>query len=741
MRHFYITILAFFLSLTYLGSGHAVAANLAKVNTGLMSSEPALIEAERMDYDADESIATASGNVEITQGKRVLTADTLVYNKAKNTVTAKGNISLLEPSGNVIFAETVELRDDLKSGVINNFSARFTDKSIMAARRGERINENKAVLNNAVYSPCPVCKDSPGKAPLWQVAANKATIDNEKQRVTYNNAFFEVYGVPMLYTPYFSHPTPGADRKSGFLTPKYSHDRVFGTIVKAPYYYSISPDKDATITPIVTAKEGGILSGEYRHLLENGKYTFRGSITNPDRVDEAGLKIPGKDVRSHLEGKGDFSINPEWGWGFDGKRASDDTYLKKYSFGEEDVLTSNLYANRIENRDHLLINTISFQGLKATDDPGKTPLILPYVESHTERRVGTRGARAYLDANAMDLSRSEGVSSRRISLKGGLSQPYISNSGNVFEAGVSLRGDGYAVDNVPEPGNPSLHHNGTEVRSVPEAELKWSMPLIKESSGRQYIIEPVTKFVISPNGGNQVEIPNEDSQDVEFSAENLFDSNHFSGYDRIETGARAVYGIRASASDSQKGDINLLFGQSYRAKEDNNFTPQSGLSDNLSDYVGKVSYNKDGMFDVAYKFRFDKDSMSVRNNTVSGMVNYKPVHFTLDYVSIEENASASSIANGTTTTTTSGENREIVIAGTKIDLTDKWQFFGNGNRNLASGQWISTKSGFVYKGDCVDLSLDWSKEFTRDRDIQPSATIGFQVSLKNMGQRPYQDNK
>lgn len=727
MRHIHITLMMFFV--VAIAARPVISYGKSEpLNTQSINSTPALIKADTITYDSEKEIATAIGNVEITQGSRIMIADTLSYDKKNNIVHAIGHVSLLEPNGTVIFADNVELSDGLKKGIVDNFSARFPDNSVMAAKSGERIDENIIVMNNVVYSPCLLCKEKPDQAPLWQVAAKKATIDNKAQRVVYNNAFFDIYGVSTIYTPYFSHPTPDADRKSGLLTPKYYHDRIFGTMVKVPYYYDIAPNMDATITPILTSNEGGILSGEYRHLLLEGNYNLKGSITNPDKVDSTGNKTDGNDIRGHIEGAGEFKANDTWNWGFSGKRASDDTYLKKYNFGDEDVLISNLYTNKIENRDHILVNTLSFQGLKATDDPGRTPLILPYAESHTERNVGTLGAKATLDTNILALTRAEGISTKRVSVKGGVQQPYITKSGQVFKAGLSLRGDGYIVDNVIDPSNPNNTHDGFQGRTIPEADLTWSLPLIKHTPKRQYLLEPITKIIVSPNGGNPDKIPNEDSQDIEFSDANLFDNNHFAGYDQVEGGARMNYGLRGGASDSQKGDINFLFGQSYRAKSDNNFSQQSGLSDNFSDYVGKIGYNKNNIFDVAYKFRFDKDDLAVRNNSIAGAVTYAPVHFTLDYVAINENSAA-------TPSSTSSDNREIIIAGTKIDLTEKWQFSADGNRNLASKEWVSTKSGFVYKGACVDFSLDWLKEFTRDRDIQPSSTISFQVSLKNMGQR------
>jgi len=698
-----------------------------QMNAKNLAAAPALIKAENLDYDTDKKIATATGNVEITQGNRTLLSDYLTYDKENSIATASGHVVLLEPTGTVVFADNMVLNNELKKGIIKNFAARLTDKSLVAARSGEKVTESKVVLKNLAYSPCSVCKEDPDRAPLWQIRAKEATIDNDKQRVSYKNAFLDVEGIPFIYTPYFSHPTPDADRKSGFLTPKYSSDNIFGAMVTTPYYYSIAPDKDATIIPIFTTNEGVILSGEYRQLLQNGRYNFKGSITNPQKVDTNGNNISGNEVRGHIEGVGEFKADHNWTWGFNGKVASDDTYLKRYHFGEENVLTSSLYANRIENNDHILVETVAFQGLQATDNQKTIPLALPYEESHTERRVGEYGTKAFVDTNILALTREQGVDGKRVSLKGGVLQPYVTKSGSVFQAGASIRGDGYLVDNVTDPTNSNNSLSGTQGRAIPEASLKWSLPLIKHSVERQYTLEPITKFIVSPHGGNPSKIPNEDSQDIEFSDTNLFDNNHFTGYDLIEGGPRVNYGLRGGASDYQRGDVNLLFGQSYRAKADSNFSQQSGLADNFSDYVGKIGYNKNGIFDVAYKFRFDKDSFDVRNNTVSSTVNDGRVHFTADYVLINETPSK------TTSTSNLDDNREVIIAGTKLDINDQWQFNANGNRDLDRGRWVSTKSGFVYKGDCVNFSLEWVREYTRDRDIVPSSTISFQFSLKNLG--------
>lgn len=694
------------------------------------SKQPAEIEADSMHYDKESGLVKATGSVEVIQGSIVLLADEVRYNQKNNTVEAVGNVSLMEPDGNVMFADNVMLKDDLKAGVIERFKIRFQDNSILTAQRGERKNGNINTLEKVTYTPCKVCEEDEkkGKKPLWQVRADKAVVNEEKQKITYKNAFFDVKGVPVMYTPYLAHPTPGADAKSGFLIPKYTNDEVFGSMVSVPYYYTFASNKDVTLTPIITSKEAPILAGEYRHLLPSGEYYLKGSITNPDRVDTNGEKIEGRDVRGHVEGEGEFNIDEQWSWGFNAKRASDDTYLEKYNFGHEDTLTSRLYTTSIENRDSIHVETLSFQGLKTNDDPGQSPVILPSAVAHFESRPGWLGSRWLTDASLLSLTRDEGVSTHRMSIKEAWRVPYITKSGHVLEFRNSVRGDAYYVDHVQEdpndPNSPLL--DGTAGRFIPQSEVKWTYPIAGRIFKKSAFLEPTVSAIVSPYGNNPNKIPNEDAQDVEFSDENLFDSNHFTGLDQVEGGPRLNYGLRGRVQSSQKSDVGFLFGQNYHTKANNHFSPRSGLDEHFSDFVGRVSYRYNDTLDLAYRFRLDKNSISLNRNAFTAALNYAPVTVSLDYLSVDDSFD-STISN------LDAENRELVIAGASLDLTDDWTLTANGHRNLESGEWVSTKTSLFYTVDCIDFGLTWFKEFTRDRDIRPNTTVSFEISLKNLG--------
>ena len=80
----------------------------------LSDKEPVTLEADEAGYDRDYGIVVAIGNVEVVQGPYVLRADKLTYFQQRNLVTASGNVSMLQPTGDVYFADHVELTDDMK---------------------------------------------------------------------------------------------------------------------------------------------------------------------------------------------------------------------------------------------------------------------------------------------------------------------------------------------------------------------------------------------------------------------------------------------------------------------------------------------------------------------------------------------------------------------------------------------------------------------------------------------------
>ncbi|CAN0155645.1 unnamed protein product, partial [Laminaria digitata] len=375
-----------------------------------------LLEADDVTYDTEGGIVAARGNVEIVAGDRILKADVLSYDQNADVVTASGNVSLLENDGSVLFAENLELSDQLKNGSIQGFRALLSDESRFAAASATRTNGNLTVMRRAIYTPCRVCEEEP--TPLWRIRAGTVTHDQSKKQVSYTNARLEMFGVPVLYTPYFSHPDPTVERKSGFLVPTQSQSTQLGVAVELPYFFNIAPNLDATFSPTFTSKEGIILGGEIRERLDSGTYKLNGSITRPEARNDLNARTGKRVTRSHLFATGAFNWNETWRWGFSGAIASDDTYLRRYQISDADTLTTNVFVEGFSDRNYASANGYFFQGLRTEDDPGETPLILPLLEHSLITRPDRFGGSFRINSSFLSLTRKQGTNSNRLSVRG-----------------------------------------------------------------------------------------------------------------------------------------------------------------------------------------------------------------------------------------------------------------------------------------------------------------------------------
>lgn len=678
------------------------------------TSEPVFLSAAELGYDRKASLVVALGSVKVVQGETILLADRLSYDQQTNQVKASGNVALRQPSGDVLFADSVELQDNLERGLIAEFRAKLADDSLFAAREARRENKDVIAMDYAVYSPCKLCEKT--NDPLWQVKAEKVVLDNAEQTVSYENAHMEFWGVPVAYTPYFRHATPDADAKSGILTPEAGADSELGAFAKLPVYMSIAPNADITLTPWLLSKEAPVIAGEYRHLFEDGYMQWRGSLTNPEKRDSLGNRTSGREIRGHIDALGNFALTEEWDWGFHIRRTTDDTYMRRYDINNDDTLTSRLYVERIKDRSYSSIQGLSFQGLTAEDNSDTTPLIMPLGEYSWQSAPGWMNSRFLIDAGAMWLTRKEGTRSQRLSLNTAWELPYTTPGGHVLTAKASVRGDIYEVDDVTR--NSQLY-DGSPARVIPQLELGWSYPLINHyAPGRSLLIEPIAEFIVSPKGTNSSKIPNEDSLIPEFNDSNLFEPNRFAGYDRLETGPRFNFGFQGLWQFADTTQMDFLFGQHYRTDQDNPFPFNNEVTKELSDYVGRVAVQWDTHLSAAYRFRLDRNDLTPQRNEVNMTFNMEPLYLRADYLHLNDDPFLA--------------DREEVVANSSLALTNYWSIFAGTRRDLKQNQQTEANAGFRYQDECFKLYGNFSRSLIRDRDVEPSTSFVLRVELENL---------
>ena len=678
------------------------------------ATQPVTIEAAEVGYDAKQRIVIARNKVVVVQGDNVLNADQLTYFMDRDIVEARGNVSVLQPSGNVFFADYVQLSSDMKRGVINQFRARLSDNSAFAATEARKTTPYRTELTRAIYSPCKLC---PERNPFWQMKSSSVRVDEIEQRVQYRNARMEMFGVPVFYTPYLSHPTPDAPAQSGLLAPQYSHDDNLGTVVQVPYYWRIGPSAEAIITPWYLSDEGLLLETDYRQLTDGGSYRLRGSLTDAKNRDAAGVEIDGRELRGHIYATGVESITDYSRVGFNVARSTDDTYIRRYGFGDQRVLFSDAYFEAAQQRNYGVVRALAIQGLRETDDPSRTPLVLPSFEGYYETEPLASGVRFHVAGNAQSLTRDTGADQQRLVLQAGAELPLITEGGHIFTSQVNLRQDFYSVSDVLQPD--STLFSGSKLRTIPQASLEWRYPLIREFAQDTLTIEPIVLAVLQPNVGNPTAISNEENTLIELNDTNLFSLNRMPGYDTVDSGSRVAFGARGQYLFVGGESLEWLLGQTYNVDSDTPFPNSVTPGENFSDYIGSVSLNA-APLDLSYRFAFSNEDFSANRNEVVASFSRPWLNFAGAFRQLNNNRYLP-------------DSREAIV-NANLPLTDAWSLFGAARRDMELDQTIAAASGLLYRNECFNMVLQVKRNYTRDRDIEPSTNFTFRVGFKNLGE-------
>ncbi len=279
------------------------------------------------------------------------------------------------------------------------------------------------------------------------------------------------------------------------------------------------------------------------------------------------------------------------------------------------------------------VDTYAFQPLLPGIGNSTQPIVLPVINQNWQSEPDALGGRWNLNANLLDIIREVGTQTRRLSLGSQWERDFEDGIGGQYKFTASLRGDGYWVNNLSASSNPDLpsaffSQNGMPPlaptatnfvtgRAFPQVGLQWSYPLVHPGSSLTPLIEPIAAVYAAPNGGNQRQIPNEDSLSFEYDDTDLFRPDRLAGYDILDTGQRVDYGLKLGLYDNSGGSWRALVGQSYRAETNPFLPPGSGAEQRLSDIVGRVVLSPNSYLDLIYRFRLDGNTFANRGQQVS----------------------------------------------------------------------------------------------------------------------------
>lgn len=695
-------------------------------------------EAKEIAYSNETETVTARGNVILRSEDRSVRADEVVWDRKSGKIIASGNIRLVDDAGNQLFTDQVELTETFEAGAMAELLIALRAGGRLAARSAERGEDGVAVLADAAYSACAVTDDEGcAKNPSWRITATRVTFDQKAQRVRFIGAKLELFGARILPLPGLALRTDGK-AESGFLVPDFRVSQVNGLELNGEYYWRLGDNRDLTLGAYVFSSVAPMASANWRHLTDKGAYQITGYLTASDRLtDFTGGRSFQNKLRGYIESNGRFQFSPDWSLTGSIRLASDRTFLRRYDLSRDDRLRSTINLERITDNSYFSLAGWATQTLRINARQGQIPLALPALDFRQRVADPVLGGKVELQVNSLALLRNDGQDTQRAFAGARWDLRRLTGMGQMVTLTALVRGDIYNTDNILATTTPS--YRGTEgwtTRGIATAALDIEWPFVGEIFGGTQVFKPRVQLVASPKLRN-LDLPNEDARAIDLEDSNLFALNRFPGYDRVEDGTRVTWGVDWELQ-RPGWKVSTTIGQSYRFDdpEEQIFPPGAGLSDRVSDFVGRTQIRYRDFLNVTHRFRLDKDNLAIRRNEIDAAIGSRRTYVEVGYLRLNRDIQ----------TVEDLRDREELRVAARVALGRRWSAFGSGVFNLTDAaedpvfqpdgfEPIRTRLGIAYSDDCIEFGATWRRDFIDAGDARRGNTFQLFFALRNLGFR------
>ncbi len=691
------------------------------------SAKEILIYADSITYDENENLI-ARGNAKIFENNKLIISDLIIYNKSEEKIILPSKFIFKDENNNYFEGENGFFLQDLNYSEFDKPKVRLNDGSRIIGEKFKR-DKNIDLISKGVYSPCESrIKIGAFICPTWQLEGEKILHDNENLFLYQKHSKMRVLNTPIFYIPYIVTPSPlRKDRKSGFLLPSLAFnffDTKTSQSTSFPYYFNISMDKELLFTPIINYG-GGVDNSQrfvfdYNQIISGGNFktdlTFDSNFENQnnnDWLNDASLITNySKNINSKYRINIDSALQTSKNYIQITKPNDDLSYKNSLS---TNIILEGYNLNKID--DHLDLTLNFYQTNQENEDNKTTPTVLPKIKYFT----GYNNNPGHISNSTFEFynifrNKSSLVHAKRqqkLSHKFNISKKIINyNSKIILDAEIYnqlFNTEDKLIKN-------DTYRTGTYYRLFPILGLSSESPFKIKNYLQNFTFTPKFNVVMTPNTKNNIKLSNEDSTNNDFSMENIYRLNRYSGNDKMDNSKRISYGISAF-SQNFKSSIS----QSYEFTDNSNFHKEQGNDDNLSDILGSIQYLKNN--ELSYNFRYDMADSYLKKQNVN--INSSTDYGDISISYLDQNSKINNIISKDT------ETINYLFKSKKFSKFSEVNF--NGLYDLKKEINKEYSIGYSYFDECFGLNIDFNRKSYEEDNLKPQDILTIMFSFKNIG--------
>lgn len=737
-----------------------------------------LIQADELEFDNDQNTISAIGNVKVNLDDYKLTADLIRLERKTSRLVAEGNIELTNPDGTVITADSLNMSEDFRDGFVYSLSVLSLQRTRIQAEKVEKIDENVMRFESATYSPY---YSSPMKyPPLWRLKAVRIVQDNNIELIVLDDMRLELFGIPVAYLPKFVVSDPKARKGTGLLNPTYHYNQFQGYGFVAPYYVSLAPNYDTTLTTAFMTKQGLLFDLEWRHLINNINYSvgFAGigqqdSDAFTEDLDPEKYRTNSADrtFRGGFRTDGEMKLSPLWNMGWNYSILTDRRFPHDYAtanvghYGHDPRIY--LRGNHNRNNFHAAIYK-----LRVADDPyyclikhdchyrlspnsanreieidpqDFQPLIRPAIEHEYYFDKPAFGGEVSVFTNFASLSRKmtevnaykedeyyyPGYAGNhtRISTRGNWQHRIVDSAGQIFTPFAYVQLDIFQNTELETDELVHLTKDQMNFRIMPAVGMLYDYPFVSSYDWGAQIVNPVGQLIVRPSETGIGKYPNNDSHSVVFETANLFESDKFTGYDRSEGGTRLNLGIRHVVQFGSSSTLSSLLGQSINIAGINSYEESdlthpfvgASLDSPFSDYITSHFLDTSIGLQLGVSNWIDKDDFELNRTDLTSAGYFGPMVGSAKYSFLRTN------------TESKDELLQEGQVSTGLKVHDNWRIYGSLRYDIEENVNTFSSLGMGYDDEGISISATFGEENDRSGELI-NRYIRFNISPRTLGE-------
>ena len=686
-----------------------------------------LIFADSISYDENENLI-ARGNAKIFQENKLILSNLIIFNKFEEKIILPSKFVFKDENNNYFEGENGFFIKNLKIAEFDNPKIRLNDGSRLIGNKFKRDGDID-IISKGVYSPCKSrIKIGNFICPTWQLEGEKILHDNNNLFLHQKHSKMRVLNTPIFYIPYIVTPSPlRKERKSGFLIPSVSlnfFDTKTSQSTSFPYYFNIAMDKELLFTPVINYG-GGVdasqrLIFDYNQILSGGN--FKTDLTFDSNFEKENNNKWLTDAS--LITNYNKNINKNYRIQIDSALQTSKNYIQKTKPNDDLSYTNSLSTNfnlegyNLKKIDDYFKLSLNFYQTNQENEDNKTvPIVFPNIKyfsgySSNENYISNSTFEFYnifREKSTVEHSKKQQKISHKF---------YMENEIYSYNSKISFNAEIY--NQIFNTENKFIENNtyktGSYYRLFPIFGITSETPFKIKNYLKNTTFTPKLNFTISPGISNSNKLSNEDSTNNDFSAENMYQLNRYSGNDKVDNSKRLTYGLTA-----QKTNFKSTLFQTYEFTNNSNYHSEQGNDNHLSDLLGSIEYFDKNEF--IYNFRYDFDDSYLKKQNVNFNSDTKYGLINISY--LDQSSKVNNIITKDIETINYSYESKKLSKYSKISLSGLYDLKKEINKEYSIG--------YSYFDECFGITLDFNRKSYQEDNLKPQDILTLMFSFKNIG--------